>query len=74
MHLKLPTLKYKRLRGDMMKVFKIAHNICDPEVSPKLRYYTKSNSRGNKYKSLNHTFHYDTRKHFCPCSYSQYLE
>ena len=36
--------------------------IYDPEVSPELRYYPKSNTRGNKYKLLNHTFHYDTRK------------
>ena len=61
MHLKLPTLKYRRLCGNMIEVFKITHNIYDPEVSPELRYYPKSNARGNKYKLLNHTFHYDTR-------------
>ena len=44
-------------------VFKITHNIYDPEVSLELRYYPKSNTRGNKYKLLNHTFHYDTRKY-----------
>ena len=47
----------------MIEVFKITHNIYDPEVSPELRYYRKSNTRGNKYKLLNHTFHYDTRKY-----------
>ena len=26
MHLKLPNLKYRRLRGDMIEVFKITHN------------------------------------------------
>jgi len=31
MHLKLPTLKYRRLRGDMIEVFKITHNIYDPK-------------------------------------------
>jgi len=36
MHLKLPTLKYRRLRGDVIEVFKITHNIYDPEVSPEL--------------------------------------
>ena len=45
-HLKLPTLKYRRLRGDMIEVFKITHNIYDPEVLPELRYYPKSNTRG----------------------------
>jgi len=63
MRLKLPTLKYRRLRGDMTEVFKITHNLYDPEVSPELRYYPKSNTRGNKYKLLNHTFHYDTQKY-----------
>ena len=33
--LKLPTLKYRRLRGDMIEVFKITHNIYDPDVSLK---------------------------------------
>ena len=44
-------------------VFKITHNIYDAEVSPNLSYYSKSNARGNKYKLLNHMFHYDLRKH-----------
>jgi len=48
MHLKLPTLKYRRLRGDMIEVLKIMHNLHDPEVSSELRYYPKSNTRGNK--------------------------
>ena len=63
MHLNLPTLKYRRLREDMIEVFKITHNIYDSEVSPNLRYYPKSNTRCNKYKLLNHTFHYDLRKY-----------
>ena len=47
----------------MIEVFKITHNIYAPKVSPELRYYPKSNTRGNKYQLLNHTFHYDTRKY-----------
>ena len=39
------------------------HNIYHPEVSPELRYYRKSNTRGNKYKLLNHTFHYESTVH-----------
>jgi len=34
----------------MIEVFKITHNIYDPEVSPDLTYYPKSNTRGNKHK------------------------
>ena len=67
MHLNLPTLKYRRLRGDMIEVLKIMQNklklIYDSVVSRKLRYYPKSNTRGNKYKLLDHTFHYDLRKY-----------
>ena len=36
--LKLPALKYIRLRGDMIEVFKMTHNIYDPYVSLKLEY------------------------------------
>ena len=46
-----------------MEVFKIMHNIYNPEVSPALRYCPKSNTRVKKYKLLNHAFHYDTRKY-----------
>jgi len=63
MHLNLPTLKYRRLRGGMIEVFKITYNIYDSEVSPNLRNYPKSNNRGNKYKLLHHTFHYALHKY-----------
>jgi len=57
-----------QVRGDMIEVFKITHNIYDPEVSPEIRFYPKSNTRGNKYKLLDHTFHCDTRKYsFSAC-------
>jgi len=36
----------------MTDVFKIMHNIYDPEVSPELRYYPKSNT--------NHMLHYES--------------
>jgi len=34
----------------MIEVFEITHNIYDTEVSPNLRYYPRSNTKGNKYK------------------------
>ena len=33
LHLCLPTLVYKRMRGDMVEVFKTMNNMYDPEVS-----------------------------------------
>ena len=38
--LKLSTLIYRRLRGDMIEVFKIAHDLYDPDVSLNLAYYS----------------------------------
>jgi len=34
MHLKLSTLKFICMRGDMIKVLKLTHNIYDESVSP----------------------------------------
>ena len=35
--LKLPTLVYRRLRGDMIEMFKILHGFYDTKASPPLR-------------------------------------
>jgi len=64
MHIKLTNLKFRGMRGNMIEVFKLTHNIYDESVSPQLPFCTRSNTRGNDYKLLNHTFHYDLRKHF----------
>jgi len=58
-YLNLPTLKYRRLRGDIIEVFKITDNIYDRTVSPDLPINKRANTRGNHYKLQNHTFHYD---------------
>ena len=47
------------MRGDIIEVFKLTHNIYDESVSPQLSFCTGSNTRCNNYKLLNHTFHYD---------------
>lgn len=60
-HLNLYSLKYRRLRGDMIEVFKILHHMYDSSVAPELIRNTSA-TRGNKYKLLNHTFHYNFRK------------
>jgi len=58
-YLNLPTVKYRRLRGDMIEVFKITHNIYDTTVSPDLPFKERTNIRGNHYKLQNHSFYYD---------------
>jgi len=52
------------LRGDMIAVFKMTHNIYDPDVSLKLEYNLGCSTRGNKYKLLNRTFHHDLWKYY----------
>jgi len=63
-HLNLPTLEYRRLRGDMIEVFKITHNTNEEIAFPYLPFNTKANTKGNNYKLLNHSFHYNLRKHY----------
>jgi len=48
----------------MIKVFKIKHNIYHTTVSPDLPCNERANTRGTHYKVQNHSFHYDSRKHF----------
>jgi len=65
--LNLPTLKYRRLRGDMIGVFKLLNNFYDKEVDFMLPLKPAFSTRGNSYKLQNYSFHYDLRKYsFCP--------
>ena len=51
--LKLPTLAYRRLRGDMIEVYIIIHNIYDHEPVPKLLKTNEISQRtGNRGYSL----------------------
>ena len=51
--LKLPTLGYRRLRGDMIEVYKIIHNIYDHESVPHLLKNNEISQRtGNRGHSL----------------------
>jgi len=40
------------------------HDLYDPDVSLNLAYYSGTITRGNKYKLINHRFHYDLRKYY----------
>jgi hypothetical protein len=62
--LDLPTLYFRRLRGDMIECYKILHEIYDDEVSPNLPRST-SNLRGHGYKLFKRrTLTLDLRKCF----------
>jgi len=62
--LNLRTLKYRMLRDDMIKVFKIVNGIYDGKVASTLHYNNISITRGNKFKLHNQAFAHDFRKHF----------
>ena len=48
----------------MIEVFKMTHNIYDPDVSLKLEYNLGCSTRSNKYKLLNCTFCHNLRKYY----------
>ena len=62
--LKLPSLRFRRMRGDAIETFKIIHNLYDEEVSPKLKR-AHTNTRGHTYKLYQERANnLDIRKHF----------
>ncbi len=61
--LKLPTLKYRRVRGDMIEVYKILTNKYDPDIKMNLTLSDKDGTRGNTLKLVNIRSHYDLRKY-----------
>ena len=60
--LKLPTLKYRRYRGDMIEVYKIISGKYDNNIVINLDLVKDSRTRGNVFKLTNKSFHYDIRK------------
>ena len=63
--LRLPSLEFRRVRGDLIEVYKICHKIYDPITTKSLLTFADSNTRAHKYKL--------TKPRFCPCLFlSQY--
>ena len=64
--LQLPTLKFRRIRGDMIEVFKILNNIYDVNAVPKLTRNLDCRTRGNSSKLLYNRSKLDINKYsFC---------
>ena len=73
--LNLPTLKYRRYRGDMIETFKLAHSLYDTKVSQQFMTFQPSNASGHNLRSHNFMigkshFKSDTRKFFFRCRVS----
>ena len=65
-YLELPTLRYRRTRGDMIEVYKILHNFYDSQVTPTLIRNQDTRTRGNCMKLLYVGATRDVRKYsFC---------
>jgi hypothetical protein len=60
--LKLPTLAYRRLRGDMIEMYKILTGKYDPRVAKFIKMNTNDN-RGHPYKIYKHHIRLDIRKY-----------
>jgi len=71
--LKLPTLKYRRIRGDMIEVYKILTNQYDSGVNFYLEKQKDSITRGHSLKLVNNRYHYDLRNFFAPRIVTCYL-
>ena len=61
--LKLPTLKYRRLRGDMIEVYKILNNYYDAKVLPPLIRNYDTRTRGNSLKLAHIRCNLDIKKY-----------
>ena len=62
--LKLPTLKFRRIRGDMIEVYKIVTGKYDTSLSYSIMVNSDSVTRGNRYKLIKEHVRYDVRKYF----------
>jgi len=58
LRLNLYTLKNRKLRGDMIEIFKLVNNVYDDRVAPSLSY-NMSVTRGNKFKLQNQSFNHN---------------
>ncbi len=62
--LSLPTLTYRRIRGDMIELYKIVHGIYSADACPKLEFNTLSKTRGHSYKLFKRPCSTNTRMQY----------
>ena len=65
--LELPTLKYRRFRGDMLELYKILNNLYDSKTVPVFEMHLDTRTRGNSFKIKVDRCNCDVRK-FSFCS------
>jgi hypothetical protein len=62
--LKLPSLMYRRLRGDLIEAYKLTHGFYNVDVESYLPRSTEERTRGHKYKIKKQPSRLDIRKHY----------
>lgn len=63
-YLKLPTLLYRRFRGDMIMVFKLLSGIYDSTIACHFEKPTNFITRGHNLRLIKKHVHYDLRKYY----------
>ena len=62
-YLNIPSLKYRRKRGDLIQIFKIVHGIDNISTSLFFTFSQNSNTRGDKYKIFVNRYQSNIRQH-----------
>ena len=65
--MKLPTLQYRRYRGDMIELYKMTHDLYDKNAIRKFLNFRSSHSRGHQFNLFKHSFKKDLRKYSFKC-------
>jgi hypothetical protein len=60
--LQLPTMVYRRLRSDMVEVYKLMHGLYDDQVALTLTHAHRQDTRGNSYKLYKDKFNKKIRQ------------
>jgi len=60
----LPTLKYRRIRGDMIQVYNVIFGVRDTYSSLQFNMSSVSITRCNQFKMQLTHIHYNLRKHY----------
>ena len=63
-YLNLPTLRFRRIRGDMIELYKVTHGFYDRASSVRVGRCENARTRGHQYRLFPKHVHYDLRKYF----------
>ena len=62
--LDLPTLKYRRIRGDLIQLFKVVHNIDNLNAAHFFKFSHNTSTRGDKFKIYQERYNTNIRKNY----------